>query len=166
MDYKKRITDAIARYEERQGVQIKPQRKNQKPEKLVEDEVSLWLRQNQFDCDIVEAKAKFSTATGRYSGRAASPGMSDIVGNTGDGLAVYIELKAKGRRVGSALAPKQRMFLTRKIQTGCFAICCDGLDYLERTWKHFLSLSKNERIVYLLNELPEHTQRQLDFDDF
>ena len=137
-----------------------PKRSNQKPEKAVEEEVLLWCRQKQFDVDVIEAKAKFNVATGRYTGRAASAGFPDIVGNTNKGLAVYIELKSKGRRVGSALRPNQRAFLHRKIRTGCFAVMTDSLEYIDKTWTHFCSLPTIEqRISYLLNELPDHAHR-------
>ena len=163
MDYKKRVKQALENhYAKQEYTPPEPRRKNQKPEKQVEQEILLWCNRQQWDVDVIEAKAKFNTATMQYTGRAASPGVADIIGNTQNGLSTYIELKSKGRRVGSALAPKQRAFLTRKIRTGCFAVMADSVEYIDRVWSHFCSLpTKEHRVAYLLNELPDHNQRQL-----
>lgn len=139
-----------------------PKRSNQKPEKITEQEVLMWCKQKQFDVTVVEAKAVYSVTTKRYTGRAVSDGFSDIVGNTSKGLAVYIELKAKNKRVGSALRPNQRDFLHRKIRTGCFAVMVDSLEYIDKTWNHYCSLPLEQRISFLLNELPDHKHRGQD----
>lgn len=165
MDYKKRVTDALNNYYKKQEPSFKKKRKNAKPEKAVEQQILIWCRQKGFDVDVVESKSKFNTQTMRYTGRAASPGMSDIIGNTNNGLAVFIELKSKGRRVASALAPKQREFLIRKIHTGCFAIMCDSIEYAENTWNQFLSLPNAQRIEFLLNELPTPRDKQLNLNN-
>lgn len=166
MDYKKRVQDAMNKYYQKLEGETdpSPKRKNQKPEKLVEAEVLLWCKQNGFDVDVVDSKATFSLATRRYTGKTTSFGLSDIIGNTSEGLGVYIELKAKGRRVGSALDPKQRAFLIRKINTGAFAIMCDSSDYLNQAWNHFKTLTFEDRISFLINELPSHNQRQLKLE--
>lgn len=163
MDYRDKIKRATEQFVKRETSAQGPKRNNKKPEKEVEKQVLVWLKQNNFCCDVVEAKATFSVASNRYTGRAASPGMSDIIGNTSNGLAVFIELKAPGRRVGSALREDQRAFLTRKIQSGCFAVVADSAEYIDRVWKHYLTLSQEEKISYLLNEIPKHNPRQDEF---
>ena len=112
---------------------------------------------------MVEAKAVFSVATKRYTGKTTSFGLSDIVGNSSTGLAIYIELKAPGRRVGSAIRPKQREFIIRKIKTGCFAIVTDSAQYANEVWLKFQPLDYEQRVELLLSELPAHNQRQLSF---
>lgn len=156
---------AIENYYKRQEVDIKPTRKNKKPEKQVEQDVLIWAKSKGMSLDIIEAKAKFNTATGMYTGRAASAGLSDLIGNTQHGLAVFIELKSHGRRIGSALHPRQRAFLTEKIMSNCFAICADSSAYCEKVYTHWLSLpTSEERIAFLLKELPEHNPQQLKLD--
>ena len=160
MDYRSRVKKALAGFEKRQEIEIKPRRKNKKPEKAVEQEILLWCRQKGFDVDVVESKAKFNTITGLYTGKATIPGMSDILGNTSDGRAVFIELKAKGRRVGSALREEQRAFLIRKIKGSCFAVVTDSIEYIEDIWMKYQALFPHERIPFLLSELPKHTHRK------
>lgn len=166
MDRKKRVEAAIEGYFKRQEVkEIPPKRTNEKPEKTVEKAVLVWCKQNGFCMDVVESKSKFNTQTMRYTGRAASPGMPDLVGNTSNGLACFIELKAPGCRNGSNLRDNQRDFLTRKIHTNCFAVVTDSVTYLEATWTTYKSLpNKEERIKFLLNELPQHKTRQMKLD--
>lgn len=166
MDYKKRVVGALERYYQRQEKQEEtPSRKNNDPEKQLEKKACEWFKLNGFDIDIIEAKATFNPSDMSYTGISASFGMSDCVGNSNRGHAVFIELKAPGRRIGSALREKQRSFLIRKINTGCFAIVADSIEYIDKTWKHFQSLpTMNERISFLLNELPQHKPRQVDFD--
>lgn len=168
MSYKERVKKAIENYEKKQNaIDFEPRRTNEKPEKEVEKAVLIWCKQNSFDVDVVEAKSKYNVSTGMYTGRATSIGLSDIIGNDKHGLAIFIELKAEGRRVGSALREQQRKFLTRKIMSNCFAVVTDSAEYLEQSYRHFLSLpTVEEKQDYLLKELPKHTPRQTDlFDD-
>lgn len=162
--YKKRVEEALLGYYKKQDPDYyEPRRKNEKPEESVVSAIYAWCSNMGWDVDIVEVKAKFNVETQMYTGRAASPGISDILGNTEKGLAVYIEVKAPDKRVGSALRGKQREFLSRKIETGCFAIMADSVEYLEKTWLHFITLSPEERKSFLFKELPEHKPRQLKF---
>lgn len=164
MDYKKRVREAVEGFIKKQDLPETTTRKNEKPENIVVNSILLWCKQNGFDVHVFESKAKFNVSTGRYTGRAASPGTPDIIGNSKNGLACYIEAKAPGCRNGSNLRPQQREFLTRKIQTECFAVCADSAAYVENTWNHFISLPPQERIEYLLKELPQHNPRQLKLD--
>lgn len=163
MDYKKRVNKALENYYKRQEPDLQIRRKNEKPEELVVNDHLIWCKQMNWDVDVIESKSKFNTSTMRYSGRAASVGTSDICGNTSEGLGVYIETKAKGRRVGSALREGQREFLIRKIASGCFAIMSDDIEYTKRIWKLFQDTPPDKRTELLINELPEHNPRQMKF---
>ncbi len=153
---------AIENYYKRQEIDITPTRKNKKPEKQVEQDVLIWAKSKGMSLDIIEAKAKFNTATGMYTGRAASAGLSDLIGNTQHGLAVFIELKAPGRRVGSALHARQRAFLTEKIMTNCFAVVVDSVEFLEQIWLQFCTLPSEQKLKFLLDQLPKQKLRESD----
>ncbi len=119
-----------------------PRRKNEKPEFEVKKAVMGWLRANGFSCHVIESKAVFSVAAGRYMGGQTDAGVSDIFGVAPGGLAVFIELKAPGKR--ATLRPGQRAFLTDKIRFGSFAVCVDSVDCLREIWEKFL---KDRRIA-------------------
>jgi hypothetical protein len=131
----------------------KPKRKNSKPEKIVEGNIMAWLRFNGFDCNVVEAKAVYNPKIKRYLKSQAIPGMSDVIGNDKDGIAVYIELKAKGRL--STLAEHQKAFLLRKISTNCFACCVDSVDLIKEIYCKWKSIDNNETKRQFLTSLLE-----------
>lgn len=100
-----------------------------KPEKKVEAEVLAACIHLGLDVDVFDSKAVYSEHKKGYTKSKAAPeGCSDIIGNTPQGIAVFIELKAKGKLSG--IRPKQREFLLRKAQAGCFACCVDSVDLL------------------------------------
>lgn len=113
----------------------KKARKYTRPEKLVEKAVMQWLKDNDFSCHVVEAKAVYNKEAGTYLSGQAEKGMSDIVGCTPDGRACFIELKAKDQRC--RLKDHQREFLMQKISRGSFATCVDSVEYIERCWAHY-----------------------------
>ena len=144
---------AIERYYEKQDkIGDLPTRKNEKPEQELVSKILIWLKQNDFDAMTVEAKAIYSVQRGGYSGRAASPGTPDIIGSTNQGIFVAIEVKAPGRL--STLRDLQRQFLTRKIQSQCFACVVDSVELLARTYSHWLSLPKDKQSDFLISLLP------------
>lgn len=123
------------------------------PEKLIEKLVLNECSMLQIDVDIVESKATYSKNKERYSANKNVPeGFSDLVGNDSNGLAVFIELKARGKL--KTLRPKQRAFLERKIKQGCFACVVDSGEMLSELYIKFLSLPASERPKYLLSTLP------------
>lgn len=123
------------------------------PEKIVEKEVLEVCAQLKFDVDVVDSKGVFSRAANRYTKNRHIPdGFSDLVGNTENGLAVFIELKAKGKL--KTLRQNQRAFLTRKIENGCFACVVDNAESLCNIYLKFISLPVVERPNYLLSTLP------------
>lgn len=157
-DRKKSVEDAITRYYERQNLvptTSVPTRKNEKPEKEVEKKVLDWCRSFAgWSMDVVEAKAVFSEGAQMYLHSQAKSGFSDLVGCTGMGLFVAIELKAPGRL--STLREKQREYLIDKINKGCFAVVVDSVELLITLWKTFVSLpSVEERKKFLLESLPK-----------
>jgi RecB family endonuclease NucS len=111
-------------------------RKPLSPEKLVEREVLAMCKLMRLDVSVVESKAKFSESQQRYRRQETEVGFSDVVGNDEAGMAVFIELKARGKL--NSLRPAQRAFLLRKIHSGCFATVVDSGDLLYelyRRWK-------------------------------
>lgn len=124
--------------------------KSKKPEKLVEKDCLDWAKKNSVFLHVVESKAVFSQAAGRYLSGQVESGFPDIVGNNMSGQVMWIELKAKGKR--STLSPVQYLFLTEKIKQGCFAVVVDSADLLHEyyyTWKS----SKNPP-SYLMSLIP------------
>lgn len=173
MDFKKRIEAAMIKNHQRQynqGVTREQRPKRKKPEKNTEKEVLLWGKENNVLLHVIEA----STWNGRshsFGDAKAEAGFSDLVGNTEQGLACYIELKAEGRR--STLSDKQRVFLEAKIAQMCFAVVVDSRKRLEQYWKGFWTLkTPDERCEYLLDCLPgayntkKRREAQLKEDEF
>lgn len=162
MDYKKRVQSAIENYHK--SILPKPKKHNDKPEAKFSLQLKKHIESLGWSIDIIEAKANYSETSGRYTNGAVTAGYSDISGNMPNGRAVYVEVKAPGKR--SNVSPGQHEFLTRKINTNCFAIVCDSIEYFDRvlmSWQMKLAdkeLAKN----YLLSELPPLAARFKDED--
>ena len=124
MDHKDRVRAAVESSARKQLSLGKVPRKNKKPEKQTEKDVKAWLRRQGFDFNVIESKAVYSQAAGRYMNGQTDPGVSDIIGNDKEGHAMFIELKAKGKRYN--VSPVQYMFLMKKIKMNCFAVCVDS----------------------------------------
>lgn len=151
----KRIENAIKGYHRRQdqGSSRQPRRKNKTPEKDVEKAVLEWARDNNIFLHVIEASS-WDPRLGRKGSAKAQTGFPDLVGNSSDGLSLYVELKAKDRR--STLSEVQRLFLTRKIEQGCFAVCVDSPLKLDQYLRKFLSLANTDlRRSYLIDCLPK-----------
>lgn len=151
MDYKTRIFNAIKRHQERQSkVQSGPKRKNNKPEKMLEFEVSQWLKKNDFAFNVVESKAVYSHSAGRYLKGQTDSGFADIVGLDKNGNFIAIELKAPGRL--STLREKQREYLNGIINKNGFAVVIDNVKSLEEYYGHWI---KEKNQDYLRSLLPK-----------
>lgn len=160
MDHKARAKKAIENYINKNET-YKPKRSNQKPEEIfIHESLMPWLEANGFDCNVIESKSSYSKERQRYISQNAKPGISDIFGNYRNGLSVFIEAKAPTRR--NTLRDNQREFLIRKIRSGCFAICCSDLHYINEVWTHFKTLPSEQRIGYLLDQLPKQKLRESD----
>lgn len=153
------VRAALESYYERQQKELeseqRPRRKNQKPEFEVKKAVMAWLKERGFSCHVIEAKATYSQAAGRYVSGQTEPGVADIFGCTPEGVAVFIELKAPGKRY--TLKAHQRDFLKTKIQAGAFAVCVDSVECLEQVWNAFEHRRKMEpklATALLLRHLP------------
>lgn len=154
--YKQRIKKAIESYYEKQSrVGKTPKRYNNKPEKMLEKEVSQWLKKNDFAFNVVESKAVYSKSAGRYLKGQTDEGFSDIVGMDKHGNFIAIELKAPGRR--STLRPAQRNFLVERINRGGFCVCIDSVKDLETTYLEWLRTKSKET---LLTSLPKIKERE------
>ena len=161
------IDNAVKKHAAKQlKKQRTPRRKNQSPEKDTEKEVMTWLRNSGFDCNVIESKAVFSQAAGRYLSGQTDPGVSDVLGNDKNGRACYIELKARGKK--STASYGQLEFLERKIKMGCFGVVVDSAKMLETNYKTYLFKMSNEGKYeareYLLTQLPNKKMKDLDFD--
>lgn len=72
-----------------------------------------------WNVSVIDSKATWSTKVGRYmKSKSAEEGFSDIVGNTKEGIAVYLELKAPKNKT---IRFKQKRFLIPRILNGCIA---------------------------------------------
>lgn len=132
--------------------------KNEKPEFEFKKVAKKWLDANGFCCDVVESKAVYNFAAGRYDHGQAKAGFSDIVGVTPYfGVACFIELKAPGKR--ASLKPHQHAFLVSKINHGAFAVCTDSIDHLSDVYECWVTQRRLKDIDtaknVLLDDLPK-----------
>ncbi len=124
-------------------------KRNKAPEKQVVKDQIKWLRSIGCSVYIVEAQAVYSPKAGRYLSSQTKPGTSDICGNNRDGIGVYVESKAKGRR--SSLRPDQRDFLEEKIGTNCFAVVSDSVEHLEQVYNEWFGRGRADRRLFLMS---------------
>ena len=151
-DHRERITKAVHGFYDRQTPRER-KRKNGKPEKITESDVLLWSKANGLHLHVVDAGTYNPLTRGRSVAKAES-GFPDLVGNTLDGLSLYIELKAKDKR--NAIGAHQRVFLERKIAQNCFAVVVDSASRLEQYWRGFHQCKSQEtKRAYLLDCLPK-----------
>lgn len=139
--------------------------KRQSPEKEVEKEVIEWCRKRGFDVSVVESKAVFSRSAQRYLRGQTEAGFSDIAGCDDCGRAVFIELKARGKK--NTIRPAQVEFLLRKIRLGAFGVCVDSVDCLNDfyiNWSILKKESEEKAKNYLLSVLPKSNQKEYTDD--
>ncbi len=160
-DVKSRIRKAVEKFSKPSTTR---HTKNEKPELRVLGAIVAQLKDvYRASVDRVESKGYYSAAAGRYMQGITRNGFADLVGNFDNGQAFFIEVKAPGKR--STLRAEQRDFLIEKINTGCFAIVCDSVQYLDAViWAYLKSPNPKD---FLLRELPipraEENSRQADF---
>jgi len=159
-DYKSGVLKAMEKYHQKQLPNNKPKKKNEKPEKQTEKEVLQLLRSKGWFVEVVESKAVFSQAAGRFLRGQATTGFVDIVGCTSSGQSVAIELKALGRR--SSLREQQREFLNQVICRGGFGCVVDSAAFLESLHRAYLA---NPRPETLSDFLPKKKKLR-DQDSF
>jgi hypothetical protein len=154
MNHRDRIAKAIENYSKRNSREPKaPQKKNKSPEKdLVKELLDVALDLG-LSLDVVESKATFSQATGRYTGSAMKAGIPDIIGCDSDGISVWIEAKAPGRL--STLRDNQRAFLETKIRYNAFAVVVDCPDKLREFYRTYKKIGPGDKAqAYLRGLLP------------
>jgi len=167
-DYKKRITDAINKFETKHSLvkENVPRRKNETPEKTVEKDVLVWLRKIGCFVNVYDSALQPDAYSGpvRVAARSGTP---DLLGCTNEGMFVAIELKAPGRR--STLKEHQREFLIRVIRNNGFACCTDSQSHLKELYNNWARLDIDARIKLLLIDLPVSRKSSQDvplFDDY
>lgn len=124
-------------------------------ERFIQFEVLAWALQNRWSLDVYDSKGTFSKARGRYAQNTGMKiGTPDLIGCDAHGRAVFLELKKHGHRSKCRL--EQRQFLERKIDSNAFALVVDDVQYLQKVYLHFVSLSDlKERRDYLKSLLPK-----------
>lgn len=109
---------------------------------------------------IIEAKSTYSEQAGRYLASHAPTGYPDLSGNTADGQAVFIEVKAPGKL--KTLRPEQHEFLKEKILQNCFAIVTDSIDRFDHIRRQYTLTESRLKQRFLLDQLPELAPRYKD----
>lgn len=160
-EYKKSVFSAINTWSKKQLPRTpRKKKKNSNPEGKFVLVLKKHLETLGFSIDIVEAKAVYNESAGRYMNGKARPGFPDMVGNTPNGLSVWIEVKAPGKR--NNVRVEQHAFLLKKINMGCFAIVCDSIEYFDKLlleWKQ-----APDRKQVLLEALPKLPKRYSESD--
>lgn len=145
------IRRAVEGYAKKQLGSSRPRAKrNASPEK---DLVKLILKACEtrgWSCHVVESKAVYNASAGRYISGQTVQGFTDIVGCDNQGISMWIEVKAPGKR--STLKEHQRQFLIEKISKNAFAVCIDSVELLYGTYAGWLDAQNKKS--YLLKLLP------------
>lgn len=133
---------ALENYSRREAKKLAPKTPrgpNKKPEFEFKKLLRRHLEKRGFSVEVVESKAVFSEASGRYLSGQARAGFSDTCGVTPYfGVAFFVELKAPGRR--GTLKVHQRDFLLGKIQMGAFACCVDSIALFDELYDEWVAL--------------------------
>lgn len=138
MDFKARVQKAMENHHAKliKKPRAKREKPNGRPEKEVEKACTQWLRANGFSVNVVESKAVYSAAAGRYLSGQTDQGFADCVGVHGaTGIAVFIEFKAPGKL--ATLRPTQKHFLRDKIKFNAFACVVDSVERLQMIFREF-----------------------------
>ena len=162
------VKNAVLKYSKKH--MPKQKRLNKKPEKVTEKQILCLAPLLHLDLTVVESKATYNPAAGRYMRSPTSESVSDLVGNTHEGVSVWIELKALGKKsaINSTKQYHQRVFLERKIRAGCFACVTDSAEDLRHTfygWTRARRHSNKAAVEYLLGALPKARTKPIKEDD-
>lgn len=148
------VKDAVLKYHEKQlPKKGKKPRKNSKPEQKTVSQCMEWFHEHGFSMSVVDSTATFSVAANRYLRGQAAAGFPDSAGCDPLGVGCFVEFKAAGKL--STLREGQREFLKQKILKGCFAVVVDCTTRLEQLYSGWVVLGRDERIAYLLDQLPK-----------
>ena len=136
---------------------VTKKRKNKKPEKLVEAECLLWMRQRKFSVQIIEAKATYDPRRGVWRNQAVTAGTFDCVGDLPSGIGCYVEFKAPGKlsTFNKQKNHRQIEYAKEKIKSNCFVAVVDSVDRLKEIYEHWETLKGTPSAqAYLLEMLP------------
>lgn len=140
-EFKDSVKKSIQKYSQRHGKPLQKSRTNKAPEKEVVKALIKWLCNNGFQVHVIESKAVYSKAAGRYLKGQTDPGMSDIIGVDSRGFGTFIEAKAPGRL--KTLKPHQRDFLIKMARSGAFACVTDSVERLASLYFNWRQLNLN-----------------------
>lgn len=137
----------------------KRKRHNEKPEKDVERACLAWMRAQGWSVQIYSASATYSVSQQRWTQSAMKAGTVDCQGLMKDGTFVAIEFKAPARLKTFNLDKnhRQKEYLVDKIRMCAFGCVVDSARRLEEIfdgYKDAVLVSKDQAIMYLLNQLP------------
>lgn len=162
-DYKKRIKEAIHKFQAKIDRPKQSRGHYGKPEKEVEKVCMALMRSWGWSVDVFEAKATYNPKAGTWLQQSMKAGTCDCMGNTADGIAVAVEFKAPGKL--NTLREKQRLFLEAKISSGAFSCVVDSalrLTELYEKWTVFRLKDLEHSKKFLMLQLPK---RKEDGDD-
>jgi len=149
MNYKKSVRQAIENFSKKNEPSLTVKR-NKRPEKDLVKQILQLAPTLGLNLHCIESKAVFSQKLNRYISQQAQSGYPDLSGNNQIGQALYIEIKAPGKR--SSLRALQREFLLKKIDQNCFAACVDSFELLRETYQEWLN-AENKKAI-LVRRLP------------
>ncbi|OQB05747.1 MAG: VRR-NUC domain protein [bacterium ADurb.Bin212] len=158
-EFKKRVQAAVEKHATKNLPKVK--RKNNNPEEQLVELIMEYLRSVGCSAHVFESKSTFSPITQRYIAQSIVPGHCDVAGCLPNGLALYIEVKTKGKL--KTLRPKQHEFLVDKISHNAFAVCVDSVDMLKEYLEAF-KISENRK-KYLLSILPVPYDKNKDQEE-
>lgn len=163
-DTKTRVKRAIEAYSKKQLPKSGgTKRKNSKPEKTVEQECLYWMRSQQWDVQIFEAKATYDPRRQIYRQQSMKAGTLDCGASIPpNGISAWIEFKAPGKL--STLRDSQRDFMLKKIETGCFTCVTDSAHRLRTIFMQWrIYIESGQTIAakkYLKDMMPEKPKQK------
>lgn len=158
-EHKRRVEAAMLKASAKALKEYQPaSRKNNKPEEEIEKAcVSLMRDEWGWSIQIFESKATYDPRAGRYIGQSMRAGTLDCGGSTREGIATWVEFKAKGKL--ATLRPGQREFIEEKIKVYNFACVVDSPERLRAIHKYWEFLRKTGNLDasrdYLLSMVPK-----------
>ena len=178
-EHKKRVTDALNKYYERQDREIRklngldgPRRRNDKPEKEVEKACLAWMRAPEQDWLVEIYEAKSTLKDGVWRQQAMKAGTCDCMGSLPNGIGVAIEFKAPGRLASFNSEKRflQRKFIVDRINSNNFACVTDSVERLKiiyEKWRELRSENVDFGVArnYLLSMLPQQREKTRLDDD-
>jgi hypothetical protein len=157
-EHKQRVKLALENFMRKNDpAQKTPRPKNKKPESELTVEFLKHFKQHpNFSIHRYESKAVWSPDDGRYISTQVVPGHPDLAGCDSTGRAIYLELKAPGRR--ATVRDNQHQFLRHKIKLNCFCLVADSIEFFSTAYLQWSNLLKTGGEVdaqeFLLKLLP------------